>query len=135
MTEKLTPFSQNDYEIVKRELLYEGVFRLARYHIRHRTFRGEWTPVFTREVLERRSAVAVLPYDPILDQVVLIEQFRAGALANPQSPWLIEIVAGVYEEGEQPVDVAKREAVEEAGCKILDIHPISEYFVSPGGTN
>lgn len=134
MTEKVTAFTQNDYEIVKRDDLYEGVFRLARYHIRQRKFNGQWSGVFTREMLERSSAAAILPYDPILDQVVLIEQFRAGAIANPESPWLLEVVAGVFN-SEHPESVAKREAEEEAGCKILDIYKITEYFVSPGGSN
>jgi len=127
-------FSQNDYEIVKSEILYQGVFRLARYHVRHRRFNNEWSNTFSREILERKPAVAVLPYDPVLDRVLLIEQFRAGALANPQSPWLIEIVAGVYD-NESPQEVAKREATEEAGCKILDLYSICDAFVSPGGTN
>ena len=128
-------FSQNDYEIIKREVLYQGVLRLARYHIRHRTFAGEWSSAYTREILERQFAAAVLPYDPLLDRVILIEQFRAGALSNPKSPWLLEIVAGLYNENEKPAEVAKREAMEEAGCKILDLHLIYDYFVSPGGTN
>jgi ADP-ribose diphosphatase len=127
-------FSQNDYEIVKREILYQGVFRLARYHIRHRRFNNAWSNTFSREILERNPAVAVLPYDPVLDRVLLIEQFRAGALANPQSPWLIEIVAGIYD-NENPQAVAKRETMEEAGCKILDIYSICDVFVSPGGMN
>ncbi|RDI38364.1 NUDIX domain-containing protein [Aquicella lusitana] len=135
MQNNLQSFSQNDYEIIRREVLYQGIFRLARYHVRHRTFNGEWSQPFTREVLERQPAAAILPYDPVLDQVVLIEQFRAGALANPSSPWLIEIVAGVLDADEKPDNVAKREAVEEAGCKILDIYPVCEYFVSPGGSN
>ena len=134
MSEKITTFSQNDYEITKREILYDGIFRLARYHIRHRKFNGDWSNAFTREILERKSAAAILPYDPILDHVILIEQFRAGSIANPESPWLLEIVAGVYTD-EHPADVAKREAEEEANCKILDIQPICEYFVSPGGSN
>jgi ADP-ribose pyrophosphatase len=135
MAEKITSFSQNDYEIVKREVLYQGFYRLSRYHIRHRKYNGQWSNIFTREVFERHSAAAILPYDPILDHVILIEQFRPGALANPQSPWLIEIVAGILSENETPIEVAKREAIEEAGCKILDIYPIYEYFVSPGASN
>jgi ADP-ribose pyrophosphatase len=135
MTENLSPFSQNDYEIIKRELLYKGVFRLARYHIRQKKFNGRWSNEYTREVLERYSAAAILPYDPLLDRVILIEQFRIGGLANPQSPWLLEIVAGVYDDHEHPEAVAIRESNEEAGCKILDIYPICEYFVSPGGSN
>jgi ADP-ribose pyrophosphatase len=135
MTDNSTVFSQDDYEIIKRELLYQGVHTLARYSIRQRKFNGTWSDIFTREVIERKSAAAVLPYDPILDHVVLIEQFRPGALANPTSPWIIEVVAGVYSKDEQPDAVAKREAVEEAGCNILDLYPVCEYFVSPGYSN
>lgn len=134
MDEK-TNFTQNDYEIVQRDVPYQGVFRMARYLIRHKLYNGEMSQVLSREVMERRSAVAVLPYDPVTDQVVLIEQFRAGALANPQSPWLIEIVAGVFNPEESPISVAVREAKEEANCEILDLYPICEYFVSPGGSN
>lgn len=130
-----TPFTQNDYEIQEREVLYQGVFRLARYHLRHRNFKGPWSDVITREIFERKSAVGLLPYDPVRNRVVLIEQFRTGAIANPQSPWLIEVPAGVYNEDEKATDVAKRECYEEAGCEILDLYPICDYFVSPGGTN
>ena len=132
---RLTPFSQNDYEIIKREVLHEGFMRLVRYHLRHRKFNDGWTHIFDREILERKPAVAILPYDPILDQLVLIEQFRPGAIANPQSPWLIEIVAGIYNIDEKPVEVAKRESQEEAGCEVMDLYSIYEYFVSPGGSN
>lgn len=128
-------FSQNDYEIIDREVPYQGIFRMARYHLRYRLFNGDWSESVWREVMERKSAVGILPYDPVLDRVVLIEQFRPGAIANPPSPWLVEVVAGVYENNESPAAVAKREATEEAGCEILDLYPVCEYFVSPGGSN
>jgi ADP-ribose pyrophosphatase len=127
---KLT-FNHNDYEIVKREVLYDGVFRLVRNHIRYRLFDGDFSKVFTREVLERTSAAAVLPYDPYSDQVVLIEQFRPGAIADPTSPWMTEIVAGVIENNETPEQVAIREAEEEAGCKIQALYHVNDYFASP----
>lgn len=131
----LESFTQNDYEIVKRDILHQGVFRMVRYHLRYRLYSGEWSHVITREVMERKSAAAVLLYDPILDRVVLIEQFRPGALSNPHSPWLTEIVAGVLDSDEKPAQVAAREAKEEAGCEVLDLYPVCEYFVSPGGSN
>ena len=131
----INSFTQNDYEIVKREVPYEGFFRMARYQLRFRLFNGGWSNTVMREVMERKSATGVLPYDPILDQVVLIEQFRPGAIANPQSPWLIETVAGVFEPEDEPAEIAAREANEEAGCEVLDLYPICEYFVSPGGSN
>lgn len=129
------PFTESDYKIVKREVLYEGIFRMVRNHVKHRQYNGEWTGVFTREMLERRSAVGILLYDPKKDCVVLIEQFRTGALASPNGPWLLETVAGIYNPGESPTEVGKREAFEEAGAKVLDILPVCEYFVSPGGSN
>jgi ADP-ribose pyrophosphatase len=128
-------FTDNDYRIIKKETLYQGFFQLSRYTLQYRLFNQGWSNIFTNEVLERKSASAVLPYDPILDKVILIEQFRAGSLANPQSPWLIEIPAGLIEEGEEPAAVAYREAVEEANCKIVLLQPICELFVSPGGSN
>jgi ADP-ribose pyrophosphatase len=131
----LTTFTQNDYEIVNREVLYQGIFRLARYEIRHRLFNGGWSKTFKREVLERYSAAGVLPYDPVLDRVILIEQFRPGSIADPKSPWLIEIPAGILVDDAKPHDVAYSEAFEEAGCKLISLHPIMEYFVSPGGSN
>lgn len=135
MESLLTPFHEQDVVLLKKELLYQGVFTLVRQHIKHRQFKGEWSAPFTREILERKSAVGVLLYDPILDRVVLIEQFRAGALGRLTAPWLLEVVAGIYDEDEIPTQVAERETQEEAGSKILDLYPICEYFVSPGGSN
>jgi len=129
-------FTHEDYEVVKRDILSQGHFmRLARYAIKHRLFNGNWSNTFNCEVLERKSAVAILPYDPLLDRVVLIEQFRPGALADPKSPWLLEIPAGVIDDNEEPEKVAYREMQEEAGCEIIALHPICEFFVSPGGAN
>jgi ADP-ribose pyrophosphatase len=87
-----------------------------------------------REVLERGHAVAVLPFDPMRDQVVLIEQFRIGALGVVADPWLVEPVAGIIEPGEPAPEVARREALEEAGLELLDLVPACSYFASPGGS-
>lgn len=134
MDEQIIHFTQNDYEITKREVLYKGFFRMVLDTIKHKKFDGSWTGEFTREIIERPQAVGVLPYDPVLDKVILIQQFRAGAIANPESPWLIEIIAGLYEINESPDTTTIREAKEEAGLDLLDLYPIYEYFVSPGGS-
>ena len=123
-------------EILDKTVCYDGFFRLERYRLRHRLFSGAWSRVLTRELFERGQAAAVLPYDPALDVVVLVEQFRIGALEAPGSPWLLEIVAGVIDHpGETPEDVVRREAVEEADCQIQELVHICDYFVSPGGTS
>jgi ADP-ribose pyrophosphatase len=122
-------------EIFEKTVGYNGFFRLERYRLRHRLFSGEWSRELVREVFERGHAAAVLPYDPVYDQVVLIEQFRIGALEAPGGPWLLEIVAGVIDAAETPEEVIRREAIEESGCTIHEIVPICEYLVSPGGTS
>ena len=123
------------WKLVKHLTLFEKYFRLDEYSLSHELFAGGDSPVFTREIFERGSVVAVLPYDPERRKVVLIEQFRAGAIEDPDGPWLIESVAGVIEPGESTQQVALRECVEEAGCEIRQLEIISKYYVSPGGTS
>jgi len=122
------------WRLEKHLTLFEKYFRLDEYHVSHELFAGGTSPVFTREIFERGAVVAVLPYDPVRGRVVLIEQFRAGALADASGPWLIECVAGVIDTDESEEEVALRECVEEAGCHIQRLEPISRYYVSPGGT-
>lgn len=122
-------------EILDKTVCYNGFFRMERYRLRHTLYGGGWSRDIVRELFERGHAAAILPYDPVLDAVVLIEQFRIGALQAPAGPWLLEIVAGVMDHDETPEEVVRREAVEEANCQITDLLPICEYFVSPGGTS
>ena len=122
------------WKIVNHQIVFQGYFRIEKYDLQHEKYAGDWTGTFQREIFERGSAVAVLPYDPIRDKVVLIEQFRAGAIGTMDTPWMKEIVAGIIEPGESQQDVAERETMEEAGCKILQLEKINQYYVSPGGT-
>ncbi|MGH8436132.1 MAG: NUDIX domain-containing protein [Pseudomonas sp.] len=122
-------------EIVERENCFRGFYQLDRVHLRHRLFAGGMGPQISRELFVRHDAVCVLPYDPKLDCVVLIEQFRIGALDKSPNPWLLELVAGLIEQDEQPEDVARREAVEEADLTLGALWPISQYYPSPGGSD
>ena len=122
-------------EVLEKIPAYRGYFRVDSYRLRHRRFDGGWTPVLEREVFERGHAAALLPYDPRHDEVVLIEQFRVGALAAGLDPWLIEIVAGIIEPGEAAEEVARRETHEETGLNVGRIERIAEIFVSPGGAS
>ena len=124
------------FEIKDKTLSYRGFFRMEKYRLRHELFAGGWSPEITRECLERGHAVAVLLYDPDHDQVVLLEQFRVGALEFPGGPWLLEIVAGIMDDPQETTEeVARRETHEEAGGELLDLIPICHYLVSPGGTS
>ena len=121
-----------EYQILAEETLSEGFLRHKRLHLRHSLFEGGESPKLVRELVESYRAASVLLYDPKLDRVVLIEQFRVGAMGNAAGCWVKEVVGGIVEGGELPESVARREAVEEAGCEILDLLPICELMVSPG---
>jgi ADP-ribose pyrophosphatase len=122
-------------EILDRTVVFDGHFQMVRYRLRHWQFAGGLGPELVREVFARGHAVAVLPYDPVRDEVALIEQFRVGALETPWDPWLLETVAGIIEAGESPPAVARREALEEAGLEVFDLAPVCSCFMSPGGSS
>ena len=128
-------FSQADVEVVEREECFRGFYKLDRLHLRHRMFAGGMGKLINRELFVRHDAVCVLPYDPRRDEVVLIEQFRIGALDKSANPWLLELVAGLIDKDEQPEEVAWREAMEEAGLTLGALWPISVYYPSPGGSD
>lgn len=120
--------------ILSEKLLHSGFLQLSRYQLKHTLYQGGWGKILERELLKRRNAVAVIPYDPIHDEIILIEQFRIGALEEGTAAWLIEIVAGEIEEGEQSEAVARRETEEEAGCEIGNLHHCLDFYLSPGGS-
>ncbi|HSO41318.1 MAG TPA: NUDIX domain-containing protein [Rhodospirillales bacterium] len=137
----MAEMGEDDVEIESRETVFSGYFRVDQYRLRHRLFAGGWSDSAGREVFERGHAVAVILYDPYRDLLVLIEQFRIGAfaalraephLAGTRTPWLLEVVAGIIDDGESPETVARREAMEEAGCKILEMEPVCKFLLSPG---
>lgn len=128
-------FNQEDVEVLSRRVGYHGFFRIEVYELRHKMFRGGWSGSLSRELFDRGEAAAVLLYDPAQDVLVMVEQFRVGALADDASPWLLELVAGIIEPDEEPADVAKREVREEAGADAKQLEPIYQYYVSPGGCN
>lgn len=126
--------TERQVRVIEQKLVYDGYFKIIRYRLAHTLFAGGEGPEVIREIFERGRAVAVLPYDPVKDKVVLVEQFRPGVLGVEQEPWLIETIAGIVEPGEENEDVARREAKEEAGLELQALQPIFRYFASPGGS-
>ncbi|MCL4162272.1 UNVERIFIED_CONTAM: hypothetical protein GTU68_044086 [Idotea baltica] len=124
------------FNIIKETTPFQGFFSVKQIDLKHTLYKGGWSPTITREVFHRGNCVAVLLYDPDRDEVVMIEQFRMGAIQLPAGQaWLLEIVAGAIESGETPESVAHRESLEEANCKIDKLIKINEFFTSPGGTS
>jgi ADP-ribose pyrophosphatase len=125
-------FGARDVRVLDDQTIWSGHYSMRRITLQYRRFAGGWSDPITREVFERGDAVAVLPYDPVTDSLVMIEQFRPGAMRGADSPWMLELIAGVVEAGELDEEVAHREAMEEAACELLELVPIATVFPSAG---
>lgn len=127
-------FSHNDYKVIEKKPIRKGFLSIFNYRIKHKLFAGGWSPEFDREIMDRGHAVVVVPYDVERDQLVLLEQFRIGALEQEDSPWLLEFVAGMIDDPEEPPEaVAHRELHEEAGLTTGQLDFALTYLSTPGG--
>ena len=136
MKYKSTPviFNKKDVFNLTKRILYKGFFSLFEYRFPYRKFDGSVSEMVSREILERGHAVVLLAYDDKRDEVVLIEQIRIAAIDTQASPWILELIAGMMDhDNESTEEVARREAMEEAGIVIGQCKPIISYLASPGG--
>jgi ADP-ribose pyrophosphatase len=120
-------------EILSDQTVWNGRFPLQVVKFRNRRFDGAMSGVRTWELWRRGEAAAVLPYDPVADMVVIIEQFRLPALAAGVDPVMVEFAAGLADGGEAPEEVAVREAQEEMGLAIERLERIGNFLLTPGG--
>lgn len=134
MTSKLSNFGfgAKDVSLRKRDTLYSGYAKVDRFTLSHKKFDGDQTPDISRECFISADAVVVLLYDPKAEQVALIEQFRIAPYMHGENPWIFECVAGRIDKDEAAETVARREAVEEAGCETGRMIHIGRYYPSPG---
>ncbi len=124
-------FVKKEVVLLKEEKVFSGYCQVKKYNLQFPLFKGGLSNPVSRELIHRAPAVAVLLYDPKHNKVVMVEQLRMGALEE-ESPWLLEIVAGVCD-GEEDLEVAaRREVQEETGCNVLSLRPIFSYLTSPG---
>lgn len=128
--------NNDNVRILDKKALYEGYCKIFGYSLDIDYFAGSTSGEFVRECLQKPPVIGVLPYDVSADKVVLIEQFRVGALGKDTSPWLYEIVAGVADvENESLTELAGRELYEETGLSVSSLNYVMEYWVSPGLSN
>lgn len=126
-------FGPADVQDLAFDRRHAGFFTFDVISFRHRTFAGHLSQPVHREVLATGDAVSVLPWDPVTDQVLLIEQVRAGLIARGDpNPWNLEVIAGMCDRAEPPETTARREAVEEAGLHLGAMAKVSGYYPSPG---
>ncbi len=122
------------WSLEARKTVHQGFYQIDSVAFRHELHAGGSTDLVERELFVRGNVVGVIPYDPATDSVVLLEQFRIGAMHQIPDPWLTEIVAGMIDTDETPEQVAIREAYEEAGLNLKSVELVSHYLASPGAS-
>jgi len=127
--------SSRDWKVHTRQTRYQGFYQLDSVEFSHALHGGGSSRVQERELFVRGNVVGVLPYDPVRDQVALVQQFRIGAMYQQPDPWMTEIIAGMIDTDETPEQVAIREAQEEAGIMLEKVELVSHYLSSPGASN
>ena len=118
-------------ENIQRE--YLGFFALNQISLKYSQFDGDISELKNRVILMGSEASLILPYDPVLDKVLLVEQFRIGPFCRgDRAPWVFEPVAGIIEVGETPQEAAKREVFEEAGLEVTQLVKMGSGYPNPG---
>lgn len=122
-----------DVEVLDTRRPYTEYFALEELDLRFRRFDGSLSAPVTRAGFVGGDAATVLPWDPVTDRVLLVEQFRVGPMlrGDPQ-PWSLEPIAGRVDPGEGPETTVRREAEEEAGLTLGALHHVADYYPSPG---
>jgi nudix-type nucleoside diphosphatase (YffH/AdpP family) len=128
-------FTRADAETLDVDRAFARYFSLEEHTLRFRRYDGSHTEMVKREVFVATDATILLPYDPVRDRVLLIEQFRPGPFVRmDDQPWILEPIAGRVDPGETPEETAHREAMEEAGLVLKDLHEVARCYASPGCT-
>ena len=114
---------------------YTRYFAIEEHFVRHRRFDGTMSPVIQRTAVTSGDAVTIVPYDPVRDTVLLIEQFRTPMHARGDAcPWGIEAIAGRIDQENDAEICARREAQEEGGITLGQVEIIARYYSTPGFT-
>ena len=130
---KQATYNNKDYVIEAREYLFKGFIQVEKVKLRHRLFNQHaMIPTIQRELIRRPEAAGVLIYNDKQQKFALIEQFRIGAIDDTESPWQLEIIAGVLDGDESPETCIRRESLEESGCKIDDLQHLFSFYPSAG---
>ena len=130
---KHASYSNADVSIETKEPLFQGFIQVEKIQLKHRLFQQpHYSPIIQRELIRRPEAAGVLLYNDQQQRFALIEQFRIGALNDPESPWQLEVIAGVLDGNETPEQCIRRESLEESGCEVNELIHLFSFYPSAG---
>ena len=122
------------FKVLNKKNIHDGFFKMNEVTLKYQKYDGSWSNEVKRELFGGAQVASVLPYDPKNNKIVLIQQFRPGTISRDSGNYLDEIVGGIIDPGETPENTAKRECLEETGCRVKKLSLIQEYFPAPGSS-
>lgn len=125
---------KKNFNIIDKKKLYRGFFELNQLTFKHKKHDGSWSKPLIREVFGGAHVATVLPFDPLTNKIILLDQVRVGLLEKNCDPITKEIVAGIINKNETPEEAAIRECKEEIGCEIKNLLKIHSYYPTPGSS-
>jgi len=119
-------------EIQNQKLVFErAIFTIMEGQYRHKLKSNQWSEPIFRLNLKRKDAVAVLVHNIDTNELIFTEQFRYPTFEKTDG-WILELPAGMIDEGEEPLDAVKREMMEEIGYVINEAKHLQTFYLSPG---
>ena len=125
---------KSKFKIINTKNIHNGFFKMNEITLKYKKHNGSWSNEIKRELFGGAQVSAVLPYDPIKEEIILLKQFRPGTISKNYNNYLDEVVAGIIDPGEDAETAAKRECLEETGCIVKKLIPIQGYFPAPGSS-
>ena len=118
-------------EILSEDRMLTAFINVDSVTFRHETFAGPMSEPVERQVYRTREACAVLIWDKAIQRLILVRQFRIQSHFAGEG-WVIELAAGMLDEGEEPAAAAAREVAEETGYEVGELQHVSTFFSAPG---
>jgi len=126
--------NQEIVNIKEEKIVFDDFLQIKKGKLQFSLPDGEMSPELERLYLDRKDAVAAVVYLQDEDKYLFTRQFRYPTYEKGGG-WMVEIVAGIVEDGEEAEDSMKREILEELGYQVSDLIYLSTFFLSPGGTS
>jgi len=133
MTSKSKQFPKP--KIIETTCEYDGFFKINRAVLQQPRLDGSKFREVSRYVFERGDAAAILLHDFQHQSLLFVRQFRYPPVVRNDSGWLLEIIAGSFEEGDDVIEIAQKEILEEAGLTLPKPRYMSMFYLSPGGSS
>ena len=118
----------------EKRRIFDDFFKIDEARLSYEAPNGAMVGPVRRLSFERGDSVAAVVLHRDRRALILGKQFRYPT--NEKGPgWMTEILAGMIDSGESPVQCVRREVREESGYEVEQLEQIATFYLSPGGSS